>query len=100
MKEGHNMSLIKDDMAKYLAQERSITKIEASKIIDDMFEFIIKANEVGEKVQIVGFGSFEPRVSKAHKGINPITKDIQLRPEKIFPKFKAGTAYKKRVNHE
>lgn len=94
------MTLIKSDMAKYIAQERSITKAESSKIIEDVFEFIIKANEVGERVQIMGFGSFEPRLSKAHNGINPVTKEIQLRKAKTLPKFKAGNMYKKRVNHE
>ena len=52
----------------------------------------------GEKVQLVGFGTFEVAERAAREGINPLTKQpMSIRASKV-PKFKAGKALKETVN--
>ena len=52
----------------------------------------------GDKVQIVGFGSFEVRQREARKGMNPRTKTVIDIPASKVPAFKAGNALKDAVN--
>ena len=52
----------------------------------------------GEKVQLVGFGSFEVAERAAREGINPLTKQPMSIPASKAPKFKAGRGLKDAVN--
>ena len=51
----------------------------------------------GNKVQLVGFGSFETKTRAAHVGRNPRTKEVVNFPAKTVPAFKAGKALKDKV---
>ena len=63
--------------------------------VDTVTEALVK----GDKVQLVGFGSFEVRKRAARKGRNPQTKEEIKIPASKAPVFKAGKALKEKVNH-
>ena len=57
-----------------------------------------EALENGDKVQLVGFGTFEAKRREARKGRNPQTKEEITIPASTVPAFKAGKELKERVN--
>ena len=94
------MTKIKDDIITHVAYENGITKKEARPIVESVFDFIKDANADGEKVQIIGFGSFMPKHYAAHQRNNPATGKLMDVPESIKPKFTAGKAYKDQLNEK
>ena len=52
----------------------------------------------GDKVQLVGFGTFETRERAAREGRNPKTKEVINIPASVVPVFKAGKEFKEKVN--
>lgn len=76
-----------------------LTKKKASEMVDAVFSVIQDALAKGEKVQLVGFGTFEVQTRAAREGRNPQdpTKTIKI-PEKKVPVFRAGKALKDAVN--
>jgi len=74
-----------------------MTKKGAAEVVNAVFDSIKDALVNGEKVQIVGFGSFDVKVRPAHKGINPATKEKIDIAESRTPKFTAGAALKDAV---
>lgn len=94
------MTAIKDDLVAHVAQETGTTKKEARRAVEAMIEYIISTNEDGEKVKLVGFGTFEPKPHASRIGVNPQTKEPMQIEASIVPKFKPGKPYKERVNHE
>ena len=62
-----------------------------------MLDTIVDELKNGQKVQIVGFGTFESRERAARKGINPLTKQEISIPASKVPAFKAGKAFKDAV---
>ena len=71
--------------------------VEAS--VNAFVDVVTEALVKGDKVQLVGFGSFEVRKRAARKGRNPQTKEEIKIPASKAPVFKAGKALKERVNH-
>ncbi|HEX3032615.1 MAG TPA: HU family DNA-binding protein [Bacillota bacterium] len=87
----------KSELVSSVAQEADITKKDAEKAVNAVFASIEKALAKGDKVQLVGFGTFEVRERAARKGRNPQTgAEIQISAAKI-PAFKAGKALKDAV---
>ena len=74
------------------------TKKAAEASVDAVVSVIKEALMEGEKVQLVGFGSFEVRKRAARKGRNPQTKEEIKIPASKAPVFKAGKALKDLVN--
>ena len=73
------------------------TKSEAGKAVDPLFEGVRKALKKGEKVTLVGFGTFSIAKRSARMGRNPQTgKPIKIAAKKV-PKFAAGKALKNAV---
>ena len=81
----------KTELIANVAEMSEITKKDAEKVVKAMFECISETLAKGEKVQIIGFGTFEVRERKAREGHNPSN------PSKS-PAFKAGKQLKERVN--
>ena len=78
--------------------EKGVDKKEAAKAITAITEAVTEALAKGEKVQIVGFGSFEVRERPARTARNPRTGEaIEIAASKA-PAFKAGKALKESVN--
>lgn len=90
-------TLTKADIAALVA-EKGLTKKQAMEAIESTLDLIKKALRRGEKVQLVGFGSFAVRQKKARKGRNPQTgKEIIISARKVL-KFKPGKALFQAVN--
>ena len=84
----------KADLINALAEQTSITKKEAEKAVSGMISLICDALRQGDKVQIMGFGSFEVKSRAARTGRNPRTKATVEIPASKAPVFKAGQAFK------
>jgi DNA-binding protein HU-beta len=81
-----------------VAAKAGLSKKDAEKAIVAVVESIEEALVKGDKVQLIGFGTFEVRERAARVGRNPQTKEeIQIEASKQ-PVFKAGAALKKAVN--
>ena len=80
-----------------VAKETGLKKKEAEAAVNAVFTTIEGALTAGEKVQLVGFGTFEARERAARKGINPLTKETIDIAASVVPAFKAGKAFKDAV---
>ncbi|MNM85438.1 DNA-binding protein HU 1 [compost metagenome] len=84
----------KSDLVSQVAESAELSKKDAGKAVDAVFEAISTALQNGDKVQLVGFGNFEVRERSARKGRNPQTgEEIEIAASKI-PAFKPGKALK------
>ncbi len=87
----------KGDLISSVANKIDITKKDAEKAVNAVFETIQETMATGEKVQLIGFGTFEVRERKARKGRNPQTgEEIDIAAAQV-PAFKAGKALKDAV---
>ena len=87
----------KTELIQAVTEKADVSKKEATKIVESTFESITEALQNGEKIQLIGFGTFEVRERAARKGRNPRTKeDIEIPASKV-PAFKAGKALKDAV---
>jgi DNA-binding protein HU-beta len=87
----------KTELVKSIAEKADITQKDAEKVLNAVTASIEEALAKGEKVQLVGFGTFEVRERNARVGRNPKTGDeIQIEAAKV-PAFKAGKALKDSV---
>ncbi len=89
----------KSDLIAAIAAKTGTTKKSAEASLNAMTEVISEALVKGDKVQLVGFGSFEVRKRAARKGRNPQTKEEIKIPASKAPVFKAGKALKDLVNN-
>lgn len=74
-----------------------ITKKDARKVVDAVTETITNTLKKGEKVTLVGFGTFQLIQRKARKGINPQTRKTLQIPAKKVPQFRAGKGLREKV---
>lgn len=80
----------KGDLIDKIAEKASLKKSEATAALNATLEAITETLKGGEKITLVGFGSFDVAYRAARKGINPSTqKEIQI-SDKVTVKFKAG----------
>lgn len=86
--------MTKADLIFAVAKKAGVTKKDASACVDAMLDEIMDAVKRGDKVQIVGFGTFELRERAARTGLNPQTKERIEIPASSAPAFKAGKAFK------
>ncbi|WP_054692946.1 HU family DNA-binding protein [Syntrophomonas palmitatica] len=87
----------KSELVKALAEKAEITQKDAAKALDAMVDTIQAALAKGDKVQIIGFGSFEVRDRKERKVISPATgQEIKVPATKV-PAFKPGKSLKEAV---
>ncbi len=88
----------KADLIARIAEEAELSKKSAEAALNAFVGAVEGALKKGEKVQLVGFGSFEVRKRAARKGRNPQTKEEIKIPASKAPVFKAGKALKDVVN--
>ena len=88
----------KAELIAKIAEESKLTKKAAETALDAFVTSVEGAIKKGEKVQLVGFGTFEVRQRAARKGRNPQTKAEIKIPASKAPVFKAGKALKELVN--
>ena len=88
----------KAELITHIADEHSITKIEAEKVIDRFTSSIISALSKGQEISLLGFGSFSISKVAARAGRNPRTgQTIQIAAYNQ-PRFKVGQKLKNAVN--
>lgn len=88
----------KTELISEVAQKTNMTKKDADKIVNAFFTSVETALKAGDKVQLIGFGTFEVRERQARKGRNPQTgQEISIPATKV-PAFKAGKALKDAVD--
>ena len=88
----------KVELVEALAKKVGLTKAEAGRALDATFEVIAEALEKGDKVPLVGFGTFGTSKRGARTARNPRTGENIKIPARVAVTFKAGTALKNRVN--
>ena len=88
----------KNELVASIADKTGLKKTEAEKAVKAFTESVTEALKKGDKVQLVGFGTFEVVARPAREGRNPQTgKTMKIKASKA-PKFKAGKALKDSVN--
>lgn len=88
----------KAELITKMAEKSQLTKKDAETALKAFVESVQEALENGEKVQLVGFGTFETRERAAREGRNPRTKEVISIPASVVPVFKAGKEMRDRVN--
>ncbi|MBE6954898.1 MAG: HU family DNA-binding protein [Ruminococcaceae bacterium] len=87
----------KTELVAQVAAKLSISKKDAEAAVSTTFETIAAALAAGDKVQLVGFGTFETKKREARMGRNPRTKENIEIPAATVPVFKAGKGLKDQV---
>ena len=85
------------DLAAKVAQQANITKKDADYIVGLTMNTIMEAVAEGEKVQIVGFGTFEVRERSERTGRDPRTNETITIPSSKAPAFHPGKVFKEKV---
>ena len=86
--------MTKTELIDKMAADADISKATAGKALDSFFDGIVKTLKKGNKVTLVGFGTFSVAKRAARKGRNPQTGEtIKIKASKA-PKFKAGKTFK------
>ena len=88
----------KTELIEKIAASANLSKADAKKALDATTEAIKDALAKGDKVQLVGFGTFSTNERPAHEGRNPATKQKIQIPAKKVAKFKAGAELSDAVN--
>ena len=88
----------KTDLVNAVASKGDFSKKDAEKAVSAVIDSITDALTSGDKVQLVGFGTFEVRNRAAKQGHNPKTGEAMIVPASKLPAFKAGKALKDAVS--
>jgi DNA-binding protein HU-beta len=90
----------KSELISAVAEESGLKKAEAEKAISAFISAVTSALKQGDKLALVGFGTFCTSTRAARTGKNPQTGDKIEIPSAILPKFKPGKALKDAVNEK
>jgi DNA-binding protein HU-beta len=86
--------MTKAELVEKMATDADISKAAAGKALDSFMDGVKKTLKKGNKVSLVGFGTFSVSKRAARKGRNPQTGDVIKIKASKAPKFKAGKAFK------
>ena len=86
--------MTKVELVKKIAAKAECSNKDAEKALDAVVGTITEALAAGEKITLVGFGTFDVKSREAKEGINPRTKAKIVIPARKVPTFKAGKALK------
>jgi DNA-binding protein HU-beta len=87
----------KEQLVKKISEEAEVNQKITNEVLSATIDVIMEAVASGDKVTIVGFGTFEPRDRKERAGRNPRTGDPMTIPATVVPCFKAGKLFKNKV---
>jgi len=91
----------KGELIEKVAEKTGFTKKDAGAAVTALTESITKSLTKGDKVQLIGFGTFETRQRQARQGRNPRKPgEIVVIPESKAPAFKPGKALKEIINNK
>ena len=88
----------KGELVDKVAEKSGVTKKQADMVLTAAIDAIMETVSSGEKVTLVGFGSFEPRERKEREGRNPKTGETMVIPATTVPAFSAGKQFKEMVS--
>jgi len=92
--------MTKAELVEDVARAAELTKKDAERLVEIVFESIIETLNQGEKIELRGFGSFRVRERGARRGRNPKTGDPVNIPAKRVPYFKPGKELKELINDD
>jgi integration host factor subunit beta len=92
--------MTKAELVEDVAEAAELTKKDAERLVEIVFESIIDTLNQGEKIELRGFGSFRVRERGARRGRNPKTGDPVSIPAKRVPYFKPGKELKELINEQ
>jgi len=92
--------MTKAELVEDVARAAELTKKDAERLVEIVFESIIETLNHGEKIELRGFGSFRVRERGARRGRNPKTGDPVSIPAKRVPYFKPGKELKELINED
>ncbi|HET9219168.1 MAG TPA: HU family DNA-binding protein [Terriglobia bacterium] len=92
--------MTKADLVEEVAKVTELTRKDSEVIVDTLFESVIKALRVGDKLEVRGFGSFRVRQRNARVGRNPKTGEKVEVPAKRVPYFKPSKELKDLINDD
>ena len=92
--------MTKAELVEDVARAAELTKKDAERLVEIVFESIIETLNQGEKIELRGFGSFRVRERGARRGRNPKTGDPDSIPAKRVPYFKPGKELKELINDD
>jgi DNA-binding protein HU-beta len=88
----------KNDLIAAMAEKSGLSKKDCAKALDAFTESVEDTLKAGEKISLVGFGTFEPKAYPEREGRNPRTKEIVKIAARTGLTFKAGKALKDALN--
>jgi DNA-binding protein HU-beta len=88
----------KGELVDKVAEKSGVTKKQADSVLSAAIEAIMETVSQGDKVTLVGFGSFERRDRKEREGRNPKTGETMVIPATKVPAFSAGKQFKEMVS--
>ena len=88
----------KNDLVAAVADSAGLTKADATKAVDAVFDNVTSSLQGGGEVRLVGFGTFSVKARAARAGRNPRTGETIQIPASNVPGFKAGKGLKDAVN--
>lgn len=89
----------KNELVTSMAEKAGMKKTEVEKVLKAFTETVTEELKKGEKIQLVGFGTFEVADRPAREGRNPRTGETMPIAASKAPKFKAGKALKDAINN-
>ena len=87
----------KGELVDQIAEKAGLSKKQSDAVLTATLESIVEAVSHGDKVTLVGFGSFEPRQRQQRQGRNPQTGKELIIPATTVPAFSAGKLFKEKV---
>lgn len=88
----------KNEFITLVAEKSGMTKKDAERAADAVFEAIEDVLTAGDRLQLTGFGTFKTRQRKGRMGRNPKTGEAMPIPEATIPVFEAGKQLREKVN--
>ncbi|UFP92921.1 HU family DNA-binding protein [Gloeobacter morelensis] len=88
----------KGELVDAVAKKAKLAKKDVDAIVGAAFDVIVEAVSRGDKVTLVGFGSFEPRKRAAREGRNPKTREKMTIAATTVPAFSAGKQFREAVS--
>ena len=87
----------KQELAAKISEAKGITKVEATRVVDAVFETIVEELKAGEMVKIPGFGNFVVKTRKARTALIPLTNKKVIVPSYKTVGFKPAKSFKEQV---
>ena len=87
----------KQELAAKISEAKGITKVEATRVVDAVFETLVEELKAGEMVKIPGFGNFVVKTRKARTAVIPLTNKKVIVPSYKTVGFKPAKSFKEQV---